>query len=85
MKDSNPKKLAGTATTTIGACLLYGICINKTLVGTLTVQEGATAVGAFAVGTAPGTYHMLPNGGRYANLQLVLSGADDVTVYTGVF
>lgn len=80
--DSNPTKLTGTGTTTIGSCFLMGICINKTLTGTLTVNESGTAVGAFAISTTPGSYHTLPNGGRYANLTLVLSAGDDVTVYT---
>lgn len=79
--DSYPVKLTASATTTLASCFLYAICINKALVGTLTVQENATAVGQFAIGTAPGTYHILPNGGRYAIPKFVLSGADDVTVY----
>lgn len=79
--DSFPVKLAGTATTTFGSVFLMGICVNKTLVGTLTVNESGTAVGAFAATTPPGSYHILPNGGRYSILTIVLSGADDVTVY----
>jgi len=80
--DANPTKLTGSGTTTLGSVFLMNICINKTLTGTLTVQEGATPLGQFAIGTIPGTYHTLPNGGRYTNLQLVLSAGDDVTVYT---
>lgn len=79
---SNPKKLTGTGTTTLGSCLIYGISVNKTLTGTLTVNESGTAVGQFAIGTTPGTYHMTPNGTRYATLTLVLSAGDDVTVFS---
>lgn len=79
--DSYPIKLTGSGTTTIGSVFLMGIFINKALTGTLTVNESGTAVGAFAIATTPGSYHILPNGGRYANLTLVLSAGDDVTVY----
>lgn len=82
--ESNPKKLAGTATTTLGSVLLFGISINKTLTGTLTVNESGTAVGQFAIGTTPGTYHLVHNGVRYANLTLVLSAGDDCTAFTKV-
>ena len=80
--DSNPLKLTGSGTTTLGSVFLMGICINKTLTGTLTVNESGTATGQFAIGTTPNTYHALPNGGRYAVLTFVLSAGDDVTVYT---
>lgn len=79
--DSYPKKLAGTATTTLNSTFLYGININKTLTGTLTINESGTAVGQFAIGTAPGMYHTAPNGVRYAVLTLVLSAGDDVTAF----
>lgn len=79
--DSNPVKLTASGTTTLNSVFLYVININKTLVGTLTVNESGTAVGQFAIGTVPGSYHVLPSGGRYAILTMVLSGADDVTVY----
>ena len=61
---------------------MYGISINKSLAGTLTVNESGSAVAQFAIGTTPGTYHLIPNGVRYANLTLVLSDADDVTAFT---
>lgn len=80
--DSNPVKLAGTATTTFGNAYLYCININKTLTGTLTINQLGTAVGQFAIGTAVGSYHVVPNGARYASLTMVLSAGDDVTVYT---
>lgn len=79
--DSVPIKLTGSATTTLGSVFLMGICVNKTLTGTLTVNETGTAVGAFAATTPPGNYHTLPNGGRYGVLTMVLSAGDDVTVY----
>lgn len=82
--DSYPKKLTGSATTTLLSCRLMGITINKTLVGTLTINENGTAVGQFAIGTTPGDYHNVPGGVRYAACTLVLSGADDVTAFLTV-
>lgn len=79
--DSNPIKLTGSGTTTLGSVFLYSISINKALTGTLTVNESGAAVGAFASTTPPGDYHNLPNGGRYGVLTMVLSAGDDVTVY----
>ena len=82
--DSNPKKLTGSGTTTLGSVFLYGISINKTLTGTLTVNESGTAVASFAIGTLPGTYHIIPHGVRYTVLTIVLSAGDDCTVFTKV-
>ena len=79
--DSYPVKLTAAASTTLGSCFLYGICVNTTLVGTLIVKETATALGQMAIGTTPANYHTIPNGARYSNLVITLSGADDVTVY----
>lgn len=79
--DSYPVKLSGSTTTTLKSCFLYAICINKTLAGTLTVNENGSAVGQFAIGTVPGMYHSLPNGARYAAPTFALSAGDDVTVY----
>lgn len=79
--DSYPKKLTGTGTTTLNSCFLYGIAINKTLTGTLTVNENGSAVAQFAIGTVPGQYHLVPNGVRYAVLTLVLSAGDDCTAF----
>ena len=82
--DAYPLKLTGTGTTTPGGLSgtkLYGIAINKTLTGTLTVNENGTAVGAFAIGTAPGMYHLVTQGVRYTKLTLVLSAGDDVTAF----
>ncbi len=79
--DSYPVKLTGSGTTTPGSCFLYAVCVNKTLAGTLTINDSAVAKAAFAIGTLPGTYHILPSGGRYAVPTFVLSAADDVTIY----
>lgn len=79
--DSYPLKLTGTGTTTIGSAFLFAICVNKTLTGTLTINEQGSAVGQMAIATATGQYHNLPSGGRYSLLTIVLSAGDDVTVY----
>lgn len=80
-RDSYPKKLTGSGDTTLGSCLLYVICVNAPLTGTVAIKEGAAAVGTLATSTAAGSYHIVPNGGRFANLVITLSAADDVTVY----
>jgi hypothetical protein len=82
--EANVIKLTASGTTTLNSVLMYGISINKTLAGTLTVNENGTAVAQFAIGTTPGQYHMVPNGVRYSKLTLVLSGADDCTAFTKV-
>ena len=79
--DSYPILLTPSATTTLGSNFLYVVCVNKTLVGTMVINDGASSRGSFALGTTPGNYHLLPSGGRYGNLNIVLSAADDVTVY----
>lgn len=80
--DSNPTILSGSGTTTLKSCLLYGISVNTTLTGTLTVKESGTSVGAFAATTPVGMYWTVPNGVRFAALTLVLSAGDNVTVFT---
>lgn len=80
--DSNPTKLTGSGTTTINSCFLYAICINKALAGTLVVNENGVAMANFAIGTAPGMYHAVPNGAAYYKLTCVLSANDDVTIFT---
>ena len=82
--EANIIKLTGTGTTTLNSVLLYNICINKTLAGTLTVNENGVAVGQFAIGTLPGNYHQNTNGSRYSKLTLVLSAGDDVTALSKV-
>lgn len=82
--EANPKQLTASGTTTLGSVRMMDISVNKTLVGTMTVKEGANTVATFAATTPPGDYHNVTNGTRYSNLSIVLSGADDVTVFCAV-
>lgn len=85
--ESNPKRIAynGGTAQNFGSVRMHGIAINKTLVGTLIIAEGTTAVANFAATTPPNTYHVVPNGVRYGNLNITLStGADDVVAFTAV-
>lgn len=82
--DSNVKKLTVSATTTLGSVLVTAIGINKTLVGSLSISEGATSVAIFVATTPVGTYHIVPNGARYGNFQANLSTTDDVTVFSRI-
>ena len=82
--EANVIKLTGSGTTTLNSVYLFNICINKTLTGTLTVNENAVSVGQFAIGTVPGNYHQNTNGTRYSKLTLVLSAGDDVTVLSKI-
>jgi len=82
--EGNIKKLAGTATTTFGSCLLQNVCVNKTLTGTLTINENGAAVGQLAIGTVPGNYHQNTNGTRYSALTIVLSAGDDASAISKV-
>ncbi len=82
--DANPKALTGSGTTTLGSSFLYGIAVNKTLTGTLTINESGSAVGQLAIGTLPGMYHAHANGVRYAALTLVLTANDNVTAFNKV-
>lgn len=79
--DSYPVLLTGTASTTLGSVMLYDVCVNKVLTGTMILKETATALANFDIGTPRGNYHTVPNGARYANLVVTLSAGDDVTVY----
>ncbi len=80
--DANPIILTASGTTTLNSTFLYGIAINKTLAGTLTINENGVSVGQMAIGTLPGMYHVHANGVRYFKLTLVLSAADNVTAFT---
>lgn len=82
--DTNPKKLTGSATTTLGAVYLCGISVNKTTTGTVTVNDGVTNRAIFAASTPVGMYHAVPFGATYANLAIALSAGDDVTVFVRV-
>lgn len=79
--DSYPVLLTQSATTTLKSCLMFGIAINKTLAGTLVINDNGNAVANFAIGTLPGTYHIAAHGVRYAALTAVLSTTDNVTVF----
>lgn len=80
--DSGAKKLTVSATTTLGSVMFYGINVNKTLAGTMTVNDGVTNLAIFATTAIPGTYFNIPNGIRCGNLAIALSSAtDDVTVF----
>ena len=85
--ESNPKHITynGATAQNFGSVRVHGIAINKTLVGTLVVSEGSTAVASFAATTLAGEYHGVANGVRYTNLNIILStGTDDVTVFSAV-
>lgn len=82
--DSNPTKLTASSTTTLGHVFLYGISVNKTTTGTITVNDGSVNKAIFAASTPVGMYHVVPNGTTYANLAIALSTTDDVTVFTRV-
>lgn len=61
---------------------LLGIQVNKTLTGTLTVKTGATTIGIHAIGTTPNVYWWTGEGGiEIADLQIVTSATDDITVF----
>lgn len=79
--DSNPTQATASGTTTIGSAFLMSISVNKTLAGTVVIKDGSATVGTMAIGVTAGDYHNLPNGGRYGNLLVTLSAADDVTIY----
>lgn len=81
-KIKTPTKCTGTGDTTKGQVVLTAININKTLTGTVTVKETATALGQFAIGTTPGQYWYDEDGAGFANLVISLSAGDDVTIFT---
>ncbi len=84
--DNNTYKYITTAATTafagneITKVVLGSININKTLVGTLTVNAGTTTIGVFAAGTLPGEYWYTKNGTLITSLTIVNSATEDVTV-----
>jgi hypothetical protein len=75
--------IAGTTSlpTTGRRIALVGIGINKTLTGTVTVKSGATTIGVLAIGTLAGIYWDTVFGIEIADLQIITSAADDVTVF----
>lgn len=80
--DSYPLKLTVSATTTLGSVMVYAIGVNKTLSGTVTVDNDTARIASFVATTPVGTYHVVPNGTRYSNLKVGLSTTDDVTIFT---
>jgi len=83
--DSYPVKLTASSTTILGSVFLYALAINKTLSGTVAINQGpSTSVAVFAATTPPNTYHVIPNGARYADLRIGLSTTDDVTAFIRV-
>lgn len=86
MPGCNYTYISTNATTVIGPSTLrrinlLGININKTLTGTVTVKSGATTIGAFAIGTVVNQYWYTDCGIEIADLQIVTSASDDVTVF----
>lgn len=87
MNPGNNYTYISTNTTTVigGSSLrrvnLTGIGINKTLAGTVTVKSGATTIGILAIGTLAGNYWLTDDGVEVADLQIVTSASDDVTVF----
>jgi hypothetical protein len=79
--DSYPVLCTASGTTTIGSCILFGVSVNKTTTGTITVQESSSSVGAFAASTPVGMYYSTATGTRFANLEVVLSTTDNVTIF----
>jgi dolichol kinase len=78
------KYITSPATTTFagetGRIVLGSININKTLVGTLTIQASGSTIGVFAVGTAVGEYWYTNTGTEIESLTIVNSGIEDITV-----
>lgn len=77
--------ISTAATTIIGSTTLrrvnlLAILINKTMTGTLTVKSGATTIGTFAIGTPPNSYWLTDAGISIADLQLITTAADDITI-----
>jgi hypothetical protein len=59
-----------------------GIAVNKSPTGTITIKSGATTIGILAIGIPAGTYwYNTETGIEIADLQIVTSAADDMTVF----
>lgn len=79
------KYITATATTTFAGnetnrVVLGAINVNKTLVGTLTIQAGSTVIGVLAIGTPIGEYWYTTTGTEIEALTIVNSATEDVTV-----
>ena len=59
---------------------VMAIFVNKTTTGTITIKSGATTIGVIGVGEKANAYWLTDNGVEVADLQIVTSAADDVTV-----
>lgn len=72
----------GALPTTSRRINLLGIQVNKTLTGTVTVKSGATTIGIMAIGATANVYWWTGEGGiEIADLQIVTSASDDLTVF----
>lgn len=86
MNPGNNYTYISTATTTvIGSainrrCNVMAIFVNKTTIGTITIKSGATTIGVIAIGEKANAYWLTDNGTEVADLQIVTSAADDVTI-----
>lgn len=85
MPGSNYTAITTATTTVIGSATLrrvnlLGIFVNGTLAGTVTVKSGATTIGTLAIGTIAGAYWYTTNGVEVADLQIVTSAGDNVTI-----
>jgi hypothetical protein len=59
-----------------------GMAVNNSPVGTITVKSGAATIGILAIGVPAGTYfYNTETGIEVADLQIVTSAADNVTVF----
>lgn len=86
MLPGNNYQYISTGTTSVVGSASYrrinckGIFVNKTLTGTMTIKAGATTIGAFAIGTVPGSYWLTDEGMEIADMQVVTTAADDITI-----
>lgn len=88
MDSAQTYKYIHTATTTLLAgnetnrCVIHGIQVNKTLVGTVTIQANGVTIGVLAIGTSAMTHWQSTNGVEIENPGIITSsGSDDITVF----
>ena len=80
-KNFIPKALTANGTTTIGACVLAGIFVNKAMTGTLVIKDDTVTVGTIAATSPAGSYWICPQGTAFGNLSIVSnSAADDASI-----
>lgn len=81
IKTATPTIVTPNSTTILGACLLFGVYINKPMTGTLVIKDGTITRGTIAAATAAGTFWGITHGNTFANLTIVSNNvADDVSV-----